>query len=163
MESAARTAPEAWVRHTLDNVFSDRESETRRRLYVEISDLDPNLAAITAREFANEFLLAELNLFVALAPKINSQTADVVSVVKREYVSRLPAETRVMIEKADVPYSVRVRQYGIKGIWEYTAVAEMFIERLGCRPVPQLMKRVELALAVLGELWHMDALRFLSL
>ena len=146
----------------MDSMFSDGESETRRRLYAEISELDPNLATLTLEEFASEFLVAELHLFTALAAKINPQAADIVPIVKREYIKQLSAATKARIEKADVPYTVRVRQYGIKGIWPYAAIAELFIERLGCRPVPALLKRVELSLAVLGELWHMEALRYMS-
>jgi len=160
MESAEQISPEVWVRHTFDGVFSDGESDTRRRLYAEILEFDPNLAAVSTEEFVREFLVAELNLFVALAATINPDAADLVPVIKRQYVSRLSAEMKRTIDKADAPYSARVRQYESKRIWPYTAVAEVFIERLGCRPVPSLTKRVELALAVLGELWQMDALQY---
>ncbi len=160
MEAAERTSPETWVKLTLDGVFSGGESETRHRLYAEISELDPSFAAVSKEEFASEFLVAELNLFVALAKSINPGAADAVPGIKRQYLSRLPAKARSKIEKADVPYTVRVREYGYRRIWPYTAVAEVFIERLGCRPVPKLTKKVELALAVRGELWQMEALRF---
>lgn len=162
MKSTTRSTPEVWVRSTFGGMFSDAESETRRRLYAEVSELDPKFAAISADEFASEFLVAEINLFVALAAKLNPLAADLVPLVKREYLSHLSPGMRMKFEKADGPYSVRVREYGIKGIWPYTAVAELFLERIGCRPVPLLAKRVELALAMLGELWNMEALRFIS-
>ncbi len=164
MKSTTRSTPEVWVRSTFGGMFSEAESETRRRLYAEVSELesDPKLGAISAEEFASEFLVAEINLFVALAAKLNPLAADLVPLVKREYLSHLSPGMRMKFEKADGPYSVRVREYGIRGIWPYTAVAEMFLERLGCRPVPVLAKRVELALAMLGELWNMEALRFIS-
>ncbi len=160
MESAERTSPEVWVRHTFDGMFSEGESETRRRLYAEISELDPRVAAVPTDEFAREYLVAELNLFASLAASINPDAADLVPLIKRQYVARLSAEMKHKIEKADIPYGMRVREYESKRIWPYTAVAEVFIERLGCRPVPLLMRRVELALAVLGELWQMEALQY---
>lgn len=162
METTARSTSEVWVRSTLGGIFSEAESETRRRLHGEISALDSNLAAISAAEFAIEFLIAEINLFASLAAKLNPDAAEIVPLVKRHYLSRLSPEMRMKVEKADGPYTVRIRQHGVKGVWPYKAVAEMFIERVGCRPVPVLVKRVELALAVLGELWSMEAMRYTS-
>ncbi len=160
MESVARASPEVWLRHSLDGLFSEEESTTRRRLYAEVGEIDSALSKVSEQEFASELLLAQLNLFVSVAANIHPHAENFVPALRREYLSRLPAAKRVAIEKADAPYTVRVRSYGEKGIWPYTAVAEVFIERLGCRPTPALTKRIELALALLGELWQMDALRY---
>ncbi len=160
METVTRTSSEAWVRQTLDALFSEGESETRRRLYAEASGLDASLPEISDREFASEFLIAQLNLFVAVGAHIHPRVGSTVPLLKREYLSRLPADAKAKMETAEIPYTVRVREYGAKGIWPYTAIAEVFIERLGGRPIPVLVKRIELALAVQGELWQMDALGY---
>ncbi len=148
------------MRRTLDGLFSDGEGETRRRLYAEVTGLESGLPSVPEERFVQEFFAAQLKLLDSVATGLDRQVKSTLTALQREYLPRLPKEMRVRLAGADPPYTQRVREYESRGIWPYKAVADVFIERLGYPPLPTLAKRIEVALAVQGELWQMDATQF---
>ena len=151
--------PRLWARCALDQLFSEQWRQSIREFFVHVKARIPTFLASEASAFA-EILGAQLELLGFVSVRSDLELGIAFHLLLPEHLSKLPASIQSDVNQAYDCCNQKVKEYGLKDISAYGAIAHACAERLNMKNSKGFVRALEAEFTALAEEWLADITQY---